>query len=45
MNTRLSRNLITALTAATALATLTSCSDPAADTAEATGGQPPPSPG
>ncbi|WP_327309048.1 ABC transporter substrate-binding protein [Streptomyces sp. NBC_01298] len=40
MNTRLSRNLIAALTAATALATLTSCSDSAADTAKATGGQP-----
>ncbi|MFD9258204.1 ABC transporter substrate-binding protein [Streptomyces sp. NPDC059538] len=40
MNTRLSRNLITALTAATALATLTSCSDSAAETAKATGGQP-----
>ncbi|MFG2388439.1 ABC transporter substrate-binding protein [Streptomyces lavendulae] len=40
MNTRLSRNLIAALTAATALATLTSCSDSAAETAKTTGGQP-----
>ncbi|MFE2475240.1 transporter substrate-binding domain-containing protein [Streptomyces sp. NPDC059389] len=39
MNTRLSRNLITALTAATALATLTSCSDSTADTAKTADGQ------
>lgn len=40
MNTRLSRNLIAALTAATALATLTSCSESAADTAKTPSGQP-----
>ncbi|MER5809028.1 ABC transporter substrate-binding protein [Streptomyces sp. NPDC002033] len=40
MNTPLSRNLIAALTAAAALATLTSCSDSAADSsAKTTGGQ------